>query len=112
MDTAMTFTPGQILVLCGAIITISGAASVLFNMFIRITAPNRVQNARLDAIELKLEKHDELFKRDLDRFEGIEKGSRVTQRAILALLAHGIDGNDIDDLRKAKSELQEYLIGR
>ena len=46
------------------------------------------------------------------RLDAIEEGSRVTQRAILALLSHGIDGNDIDAMKAAKKELQEYLIER
>ena len=28
----------------------------------------------------------------------------------MALLAHGIDGNDIDAMKKAKAELTDYLI--
>lgn len=112
MNTMIAFTPGQVLALCSAIVVISGAVHVVINLFYKVSAPNKVQNTRLDNIELRLEKHDEFFRRDLKRFEGLEEGNRVTQRAILALLSHSIDGNEIGELKEAKKELQEYLIKR
>ena len=112
MDHVIAITPSQILAICSAIVIISGAVTVVINLVTKASAPNKAQNARLDAIEMRLDRHDELFKNDLSRFEGLEEGNRVTQRAILALLSHGIDGNDIDALRKAKDSLQQYLIER
>jgi hypothetical protein len=49
---------------------------------------------------------------DNDRLESLDEGSRVTQRAILALLDHGIDGNNIDQMQDAKKALQSHLINR
>ena len=40
----------------------------------------------------------------------LEEGNKITQRALLALLAHGIDGNDVDAMKKAKTDLTNYLI--
>ena len=34
------------------------------------------------------------------------------QRALLALLSHGIDGNEIDGMRRAKTELETYLTSK
>ena len=33
-------------------------------------------------------------------------------KALLALLRHGIDGNDVEGMKKVKSELEQYLIDR
>ena len=112
MEHALVITPSQILAFCSAIVVISGAVAVIVNLISKASAPNKTQNARLDAIELRLDRHDELFKNDLNRFEGLEEGNRVTQRAILALLSYSIDGNDKDMVRKAKDDLQQYLIER
>lgn len=112
MDTIIAFTPSQVLALCSAIVVLSGAVHVVINLFAKVSAPSKLQNTRLDAIEDRLEKHDELLKKDLQHLEGVDEANRVTQRAILALLSHGIDGNDIEELKKAKKELQEYLIER
>ena len=112
MNHVIAFTPGQILALCSAIVVVSGVVNLILGLISKASAPNKVQNARLDAIETRLDRHDELFRNDLKRFEDLEGGNRVTQRALLALLSHGIDGNDIESMRKAKKDLEEYLIGR
>lgn len=56
--------------------------------------------------------YDEHFDNDLRRIKAIEEGNRVTQRALLALLRHAIDGNDTDELKKVSKDLNEYLIQR
>lgn len=63
-------------------------------------------------MERAVAEYESFFANDKKRMENIEEGSRVTQKAILALLSHGIDGNDIDAMVVARNELQEYLIGR
>ena len=50
--------------------------------------------------------------RDNNRLESIEEGNRATQRALLALLDHGIDGNNIKQMQDAKETLQNHLINR
>lgn len=109
MMTAATFTLGQLfnmfLVMCGGLITVSGAIGVIVTIVRKATMPNQIQNERLSELEEKINSHD-------DSLRSIENGNRVTQRAILALLSHGIDGNELDGMRKAKSELTEYLIER
>lgn len=56
--------------------------------------------------------YDAHFNRDLKRIEAIEEGNRVTQQALLALLNHAIDGNDIARVKKASDDLTEYLVRR
>lgn len=112
MDTIIAFTPSQVLALCSAIVVLSGAVHVVINLFAKVSAPNKLQNSRIEASEKRLTDHDALLKNDLKRLEDLDNANRVTQRAILALLSHGIDGNDIEELKKAKLELQEYLIKR
>jgi hypothetical protein len=48
----------------------------------------------------------------LKRIEAIEEGNKVTQRALLALLNHAIDGNDVDEIKEASKKLNEYLLNR
>lgn len=112
MDTVIAFTPSQVLALCSAIVVLSGAVHVVINVFSRVAAPNKLQNSRIDAAERRLKDHDTLLKNDLQRLEDLDKANQVTQKAILALLSHGIDGNDIEDMKKAKKDLEDYLIQR
>jgi len=49
---------------------------------------------------------------DKKRLDSLDEGNRATQRALLALLDHGIDGNNIEQMQHAKEALQNHLINR
>lgn len=68
--------------------------------------------ARVTAIEQGFAKHDSYFRADKARLDTIEEGNRVTQEALLALLSHAIDGNDVEACKKAKTDLNAFLINR
>lgn len=75
-------------------------------------APNAKQDERLDDLEKWKAEVDRKLLNDHDHLNVIDEGNRVTQRALLALLAHGIDGNNIEQMQHAKEELQDHLINR
>jgi len=116
LDNPITFTPGQlvatILSICAGICAIGAAIGWVIKAVKRVQKPNQDQNKRLDEIEARLKEYSLYFKRDKERLDEMDDGSRVTQRAILALLSHGIDGNDIDSMRTAKKELTDFLTRR
>ena len=108
-----------LLACCSALITISAAVSIVINAVKKLKEPENAQNNEIkalknDVIEIKaqLKVHDEYFGNDNKRLSSIEEGNRVTQRALLALMSHAINGNDIDKLKKAESALKEYLINK
>lgn len=115
-DFAITFTPGQllgaVLAVCGVIVTLSSAVTVIVSGIDRAKAPEKLQNDRLDLLENEVKRLDSLINKEDDRMVTLEEGNRVTQKAILALLAHGIDGNDIAAMKDAKRDMEEYLIGK
>lgn len=98
--------------ICSCITGISAAVAVFVSLFRKASEPNRGIMKRLEAVEDKLVRHDELFASDNKRLKSIEDGNRVTQKSILALLSHGIDGNDIQAMKDAKEELQTYLLNK
>lgn len=102
-------TPGEIIT---TLLAVASAIVLLGNAWDKITkawrsakAPNEEQNARLD----KLEAWRKVVDRKLDNDHD---SNMVTHRALLALLDHGIDGNNIEQMQHAKEELQEHLIKR
>ena len=105
MGQPIMISMSDILLLAGSIVTISAAVKVVCEAIERIRKPNKTQDARISELESKSVK-------DFNRLNKLEEGNIVTQRALLALLAHGIDGNDIEAMRKAKAELTDYLIER
>lgn len=115
-DFAITFTPGQllgaVLAICGVIVTLSSAVTVIVSGVDRAKAPEKLQNDRLDLLENEVKRLDSLISKEDTRMVTLEEGNRVTQKAILALLAHGIDGNDIAAMKDAKRDMEEFLIGK
>lgn len=110
-------TVGAIAAVCGCITAVGAVVLLIVAIIKKAKAPNAKQNERLEAHDKRLDDHekridlhDEYFKNDLQRFSRIDAGNRVVQRALLALLSHNIDGNDIEPMRRAKQELQDYLI--
>lgn len=67
---------------------------------------------RLTTVEQAIIRHAEILRNDKSRFETIEAGNHVTQEALLALLSHTIDGDNDEQLRKARNDLHEYLINK
>lgn len=100
------------LAICAGISCIGAAVGWIIKAVKAVKAPAQQTGQRLDAIEQKLETHEQCLATDKERLDGIDRGSRVTQKAILALLQHGIDGNDVEAMKRAKDELQQYLIER
>ena len=95
-----------------AIVLLANAVEKIVKAWKAARAPNDKQNERLDALEAWKAEVDHKLNSDNDRLRAIDDGSHVTQRALLALLDHGIDGNNIKQMQHAKEELQEYLINR
>lgn len=94
-----------VLAIASAVVLLSNAAEKIAKVVQAAKAPNDTQNQRLDALEAWKEKVDIKLQNDHD-------SNRVTQRALLALLDHGIDGNNIEQMQHAKEELQNHLINR
>lgn len=98
------------LAVAGAISTLGGAANWLVKLVQAIKAPNAQQDRRLAALEKHMEEVDGYLAKDKEHLESIDESTRVTQRALLALLAHGIDGNHQSQMEEAKKELESHLI--
>lgn len=109
-----TFT--MIVTLASAITTISAAVTVFVNIGKAARRPMELQNDRITKLEVAVkelqamnEKQMEYFANDKARIDAISDGSSVMQRALLALLSHAIDGNNDEQMRHTRDELQRYL---
>lgn len=109
--TAATAWP-VILAIASAIVLLSNAVEKIVKAVKAAKAPNDTQNKRLDELEDWRKSVDRILASDKNHLDSIDDGNRATQRALLALLDHGIDGNNIDQMKHAKEELQNHLINR
>lgn len=109
-------TPGVIwavvLAAASAIVLLSNAAEKIVKAIKAARTPHEEITARLDAVEKHLSEVDNYLKVDKRRLDVMDDGNRATHRALLALLDHGIDGNNIDQMQSAKEALQQHLINR
>ena len=101
-----------VLAAASAIVLISNAAEKIGKAIQTAKAPSAKQNERLDDLEKRMTEAEKKLDNDKRHFEAIDASNRVTQVALLALLDHGIDGNNIDQMQHAKEELQTHLINR
>lgn len=111
-----TLTPGivwaAVLASASAITLVANAVEKIVKAVKMAKAPNLKQDERLDELEAWRRTVDSKLNRDNDRLDSIEEGNRASQRALLALLDHGIDGNNIEQMQHAKETLQNHLINR
>lgn len=103
---------GAILAVATVVNTLGSAVEKVVKAVKAAKAPGTAQDSRLDELEKWRGEVDERLLRGNTHFDTIDEGNRVTQRALLALLEHGIDGNNTEQMRKAKEALETHLINR
>lgn len=124
MEHPITITPQEIintfLALCGAIITISAAITVIIKAVEKLRQPNKKQDERLDKVEQdiksikeRLRDGDHQFYLDTERMGKIETSQKeiniIIIESLQALTKHAIDGNDVESLRESKKRLDDFL---
>lgn len=119
-----------VIAVCGGIAGIGAAVTVLikFNTFLK--KPNHDQDVKIKEIEEKTVKltgevdalkdmmskkedhYMELFKRDKDHLEMVDNNMNMLLRGTFALLGHGLNGNNVDQMQSAFDDIQNYLFNR
>lgn len=95
-----------------ALILLSNAGEKIVGIVKAIKAPDVAQNDRLTALEEDMAQVKQYLTNDKKAIDGLSEGDKVTKHAILALLGHGIDGNNVEEMIQSKHELEKYLINR
>ena len=103
---------GGLLALAGAITTLGSAAEKIAKVVRAAKAPNDEQDRRITNVENDVKDIKGFLANDNTRLNSLEKGNGVWMRGMLALLGHGLDGNNQKEMESARKELEEYLINR
>ena len=110
----IAFTPNDVVTIilaCSAgIVTISGAITAIGGWLNKAKAPEKEQNERISTLEKRVDNLEASSNNDGERLKTIEESNRITQRGMLALLKHSINGEDVESLKEAEKDLEEYLI--
>lgn len=102
----------MVLAAASAVVLLSNAAEKIGKAIQTAKAPNAKLDERMSDMEEWRKGVDAKLESDKKHLEAIDEGNRATQQALLALLDHGIDGNNIEQMQHAKEALQNYLINR
>lgn len=91
------------------LILISNFLIMLSLWYEKLKTPEKSQNDRISSLEKQVRDIMERFSNEDDRLALLEDGNVITQRAILAIMGHELNGNDVDNLKQAKNDLERYL---
>lgn len=100
-----------ILWVCGAIMSLSGAITVIINAVKAAKKPNQTQNDRLAKLEQRMDETEKKLDNDKRRFERQEVEASITRRSLLALLGHALTGNNETQLQDAYNSLNNFITG-
>lgn len=92
------------LAVCGGIITTAGAGTAIYHLYKAVTKADTERDRMMKEHERKLENCGK-------RLDSVEDGQAVMMEAVLAIMNHLIDGEHMDDLKKAAGKVNGYLIG-
>lgn len=65
-----------------------------------------------DDLKAAVQKHSELLDNDNKRIKEFEDSNQMILRCLLVIINHEITGNGIETMKKARDDLQEYLINK
>lgn len=101
---------GGVLALSAAVSTVGGAIEKIVKAVKAVRAPERQQNDEIDEIKTRLDKVERKLDHDKIQIDDAKECNHVLTKGMLALLEHGINGNNIDQMREARNGVEAYLI--
>ena len=99
--TGFTVESEQIIYICGLIAALWG----LWKIVKELKKPN-------DDLKAAVSKHTKLLDNDNKRLKEYEESNRMILQCLLVIINHEITGNGIENLKRARDDLEEYLINK
>lgn len=100
-----------LLYMAGAAAALYAGGTAISKVISAVKKPKADQDKRITQLEGRVSAVEGFLKNDKHRLDRMDDGQHVTMQALLALLDHNLDGNNIDQMQKAKEALQKHLIG-
>lgn len=99
-----------ILAVASAIVLLSNAIEKIVKAVKAAKAPEQRQNDEIQDIKGRLDKIEAKLENDKKQIQDAKDCNHVITKGMLALLEHGINGNNIDQMREARNDVNAYLI--
>ena len=94
---------GMIAMICTSINTIAKTWAMA-------KKPEQEQNAKLKSHDEAINAINQKLANDNKRLDDQAEDNRLIMKSIMALLAHGLNGNNITEMQTALKDLQNHLI--
>lgn len=99
-----------ILAAASAVVLLSNAAEKIVKAVKVARAPEERQNAEIVDIKDRLTKVETKLSSDDARIKDAKECNHVLTKGMLALLDHGINGNNVNQMKAARQDVEAYLI--
>lgn len=99
-----------ILAAASAVVLLSNAAEKIIKAVKVAKAPEERQNAEIEEIKDRLTKVETKLSSDDARIKDAKECNHVLTKGMLALLDHGINGNNVNQMKAARQDVEAYLI--
>lgn len=107
-------------VIAAGLLTIFNLGDKFVSWVKEMKKPTTDLEARIVKIENKMEleykalfqEYEIRFKNDLTRLDEIENSNKLTQKALVELMRHAVDGNNTEKLKKVAEELNDYILNK
>lgn len=118
--------PPELTLVCtiiGLLVSIGNLIILLYTLTKFLSKPSRDKNEaqdgritllekRADNLEKRADKVDDKLTNGNTHFKAIDEGNSVTQSAIIAIMDALLSGDNKDELKKARNELNAYLTSK
>lgn len=99
-----------VLAAASAIVLLSNAVEKIAQAVKVAKAPETAQNKKISELEARLDKVEKEILLDEKHLKDVRECNHVITKGVLALLDHGINGNNIDQMKDARHDVETYLI--
>jgi hypothetical protein len=116
----MRLDPSSVSLYTGIVLSILNIIVISLALLAKVRAPEQQQDSRIGKLEEDVKEIRAIistnnsnmktfFENDDKRISMLENAQTINLQALSALLSHGINGNNIEEMRQAKSELDKFL---
>lgn len=101
---------GGLLAIATIVSTIGGAVEKVVKLVKAARQPEQDQNDEIKEIKDRLGKLERNLLTDEKQINDARECNRVLTIGMMAMLEHGINGNNVEQMQKAKEGIEDYLV--
>lgn len=109
---ALKITPADLVLYGGLLLTILNIIDRSTILKEKTEKPRKEMEERVDSLDGRITEIENKLKNYDYRVIQLEDGVKVLLKSMSALLSHSIDGNNLEEMKDARDDLNEYLISK